>query len=137
MCFERSSTEAIPGCDGAGDLGTDYCFERPENYLWIMGDNGKPKANFPLGNCEGDCDKKSDCMEGLECFQRGGLEDVPGCEGLGQNGKDYCYDPTSSYIPSSTVARSYSTSLSSQEGSSDVLRKRRREPTHDILETAV
>jgi len=30
----------------------------------------------------------------LLCFQRSGLDVVPGCEGSGVSGKDYCYDPT-------------------------------------------
>lgn len=93
VCFQRLNHEAIPGCKGVGDSGTDYCFERPENYLWKTGDNGSPAESFPLGKCDGDCDRDSDCAEGLLCFQRWGTEEVPGCEGLGENGKDYCYDP--------------------------------------------
>jgi hypothetical protein len=27
----------------------------------IVGDNGVPSSAFPLGECEGDCDKDSDC----------------------------------------------------------------------------
>ena len=29
---------------------------------------------------------------GLYCYQRGGLGAVPGCQGNGESGKDYCYD---------------------------------------------
>ena len=98
MCFERLGTEEIPGCGGAGSLGRDYCFERPENYLWKMGDNGLPQKNFPLGNCEGDCDKDADCAGGLLCFERNGLEEVLGCEGSGLDGKDYCFERPENYL---------------------------------------
>ena len=42
------------------------------------------------GLCEGDCDSDLDCDSGLVCFQRIGLEDVPGCEGEGIPEFDYC-----------------------------------------------
>ena len=43
--------------------------------------------------CEGDCDRDADCAPGLKCFQRGGLEPVPGCSGTGISGWDYCVRP--------------------------------------------
>ena len=98
MCFERSENEAIPGCEEVGNAGTNYCFARPENYLWIMGDDGTPEEVYPLGICEGNCDVDADCAEGLACFQREGSEEVPGCEGAGQKGMDYCYLPSSLYV---------------------------------------
>lgn len=33
--------------------------------------------------CQGDCDSDADCEDGLICFQRRGLEEVPGCLGAG------------------------------------------------------
>ena len=94
MCFQRSGNEEVPGCVGVAGSGTDYCFARPsDNYLYNAGDNGNPSVQYPLGKCQGDCDSNSECAEGLVCFQRGGTEEVPGCEGLGVSGKDYCYDP--------------------------------------------
>ncbi|KAL7460847.1 hypothetical protein ACHAXS_001284 [Conticribra weissflogii] len=62
--------------------------------LDMVGDNGFPEQRYPLGRCEGDCDYHSDCAKGLLCFQRSGVAEVPGCEGFGVSGKDYCYDPT-------------------------------------------
>ena len=59
--------------------------------LKIVGDNGSPASAFPLGVCEGDCDKDSQCQPGLYCMQRGANEAVPGCSGSGESGKDYCY----------------------------------------------
>ena len=56
LCFERAGTEAVPGCEGTGEPGVDYCFSRPsENFLWVMGNNGIPAEAFPLGLCSGDC----------------------------------------------------------------------------------
>ncbi|KAL7437270.1 hypothetical protein ACHAXM_005573 [Skeletonema potamos] len=57
--------------------------------------------------CEGDCDMDSHCMDGLKCFSRddGSVNAVPGCNGLGTPGMDYCFNPNSPSIqpiPSST-----------------------------------
>ena len=55
-------------------------------------------TNFPLGLCEGDCDKDDDCQDGLVCFQRDEFEDVPGCIGGRENDSrtDYCVPKSSS-----------------------------------------
>ena len=58
-----------------------------------MGNNGVPASAFPLNVCEGDCDNDSNCAAGLTCLQRVGSEAVPGCDGPGEDGKDYCYNP--------------------------------------------
>jgi len=58
-----------------------------------VGDEGFPPEVYPLGNCEGECDSDSDCQGTLKCFQRSGLQPVPGCIGLGVPGRDHCYDP--------------------------------------------
>ena len=55
--------------------------------------------------CQGDCDRDSDCFGYLRCFQRSGFTSVPGCDGTGISGNDYCYDaepPTSSPTPNPT-----------------------------------
>ena len=62
--------------------------------LDYVGDNGDPSSAFPLGFCEGDCDRDSQCQPGLKCFQRTGTQAVPGCSGEGLSGKDYCYSVT-------------------------------------------
>jgi len=48
-----------------------------------------------LSECQGDCDKDSECQPGLYCFKRDGLEPVPGCFDTGKSGIDYCYNPLS------------------------------------------
>ena len=50
-------------------------------------------SDHRCGLCEGDCDKDSHCQGSLECYQRDGTEDVPGCYGSGKSGWDHCYDP--------------------------------------------
>ncbi len=39
----------------------------------------------------------NDCASGLFCFERNGLEAIPGCIGSGQNQFDYCYNPGSGF----------------------------------------
>eukprot|EP00964_Phaeocystis_antarctica_P105307 scaffold70354_cov72-Phaeocystis_antarctica.AAC.2 len=41
----------------------------------------------------GDCDYDADCKSGMSCFQRDGVEMVPGCSGDGVGGYDYCVLP--------------------------------------------
>jgi hypothetical protein len=106
-CMQRDRNEAVPGCEGEGKRGTDYCYivntptEAEETItaeagetttvLTKVGDNGEPSNVFPLQVCEGDCDSDNECDKGLKCMQRSGTEAVPGCEGEGERGKDYCY----------------------------------------------
>eukprot|EP00581_Thalassiosira_minuscula_P030378 CAMPEP_0183780492 /NCGR_PEP_ID=MMETSP0739-20130205/56458_1 /TAXON_ID=385413 /ORGANISM="Thalassiosira miniscula, Strain CCMP1093" /LENGTH=481 /DNA_ID=CAMNT_0026023463 /DNA_START=172 /DNA_END=1617 /DNA_ORIENTATION=- len=81
VCFNRSGNEQVPGCKGAASEATDYCTHRPSpNYLSVK----------TLGLCEGDCDKDFDCAPGLFCFKRNGFTEVPGCNGKGTRGVDYC-----------------------------------------------
>ncbi|CAJ1949506.1 unnamed protein product [Cylindrotheca closterium] len=49
-------------------------------------------VDFPLQNCEGDCDTDFDCDRGLLCMQRDGGESVPGCSGGEEDDSltDYC-----------------------------------------------
>jgi len=47
----------------------------------------------PCEMCEGLCDSDDQCEEGLLCFLRRGYEFIPGCEGPGNRGISYCYDP--------------------------------------------
>jgi hypothetical protein len=98
-CFDRTGTEPVPGCSGLGTNAKDYCYKpNGSNNLAYVGDEALPIRSFPLLLCEGDCDSDSDCAAGLVCFQRSGTENVPGCLGAGQSGKDYCYS-ASSIVP--------------------------------------
>ena len=47
-----------------------------------------------LDRCEGNCNTDDDCLGDLKCFVRNHFEPVPGCSGLGEKGRDYCYDTT-------------------------------------------
>ena len=66
----------------------DYCVDRLSypNWLYYIDETG------PYGMCEGDCDTDDDCTKsaGLYCFDRVGFDSVPGCEGDGRTGSDYC-----------------------------------------------
>ena len=63
----------------------------PDPELVYAADNGDNAfGDFPLQECQGDCDKNRDCASGLICFLRDGLQAVPRCSGDGLSGKDYC-----------------------------------------------
>jgi len=64
---------------------------------WIAVDPDKSK--LPLALCEGDCDNDKECADGLKCFQRDGYTTPPGCEGLGKEAYDYCYNPEALGLP--------------------------------------
>lgn len=59
----------------------------------------------PLGCCEGDCDKDSDCASGMKCFQRNGNARARplGCTGTMKSNWDYCYIPPSDTPPPTPV----------------------------------
>lgn len=116
FCLQRANFEVVPGCAGGDfDQSTDYCFQRPVNYLWRTGNNGSPVSAYPMNACDGDCDRDADCAGDLECFERDGSESVPGCDGGGGTiGEDYCYDPNPgpttlepTHSPTTQVSRSF------------------------------
>lgn len=43
--------------------------------------------------CEGDCDRDSQCKGNLVCFQKDGYLPVPGCSGHDGSNTDWCVDP--------------------------------------------
>ena len=53
---------------------------------------GECTSSSRCGLCEGDCDDHDDCTGDLLCFERSGIQAVPGCTGTGVSAKDYCYD---------------------------------------------
>ena len=79
--------EAVPGCGGTGVSGVDYCYVPEVGDLTLMGNDGFPSENFPLKECQGDCDFDEDCGFGLNCYQRDDESPVPGCNGGGNWGK--------------------------------------------------
>jgi len=92
VCFQRSGFTAVPGCSGQGTEGWDYCVTP---FLDSSpGVNPTPAGVGTLGLCEGDCDRDSDCASGLVCHQRSGFTAVPGCDGEGTEGWDYCVQPS-------------------------------------------
>ena len=63
-------------------------------------------GSSPCNTCQGDCVNDADCMGEFLCFKRSANETVPGCFGPGSEGKNYCYDPTSSAVVVSGVPTS-------------------------------
>eukprot|EP00980_Cylindrotheca_fusiformis_P021309 scaffold8211_cov117-Cylindrotheca_fusiformis.AAC.5 len=88
-CFQRTGGMDVPGCSGGRQdtSSTDYCIAVADTDPRL-----EESTDFPLGLCEGDCDKNSDCQDGLICFQRDELEDVPGCIGGSRDNSrtDFC-----------------------------------------------
>jgi len=56
--------------------------------------NNKGGTAYRLNECEGDCDRDSDCLNGGICFQRSRNEKIPGCANNGSPANyDFCYKP--------------------------------------------
>ena len=96
LCLKRMGYSPVPGCQGAGRPNQSYCYDPfseglTEADLLVDEDqNCKGKCK----KCEGDCDDDDDCDKNLFCFRRSSFELVPGCAGLGIEGRDYCFDPS-------------------------------------------
>lgn len=118
-CQNRNGFEDVPGCDGPGGKGWDYCYNYTA-YDPPLVDKGNSPALFELEDCQGgkvkektpcvlllslylivcllDCDHDHDCAFGLVCSQRESGESVSGeCYGdaskVGDGGVDFCIQP--------------------------------------------
>ena len=76
-----------------GWVGNKWLPRVTEPWLRWRGWNPYRNRRNTLRECEGDCDRNSQCKGRLRCFQRNGYRKVPGCKGRGKKGADYCYDP--------------------------------------------
>jgi len=92
VCLRRTNDEAVPGCSGSPIRALDYCYRPPPGRL-VIKTSGSSDESIRLGACEGHCENDGDCYMGLKCMDRTSFEYVPGCEGLGALGINYCYDP--------------------------------------------
>merc|ERR1711981_180116 len=99
-CFQRNGRTAVPGCKagGKGDVSNyDYCIQRsavPPGSTTMVNLGGSSDKLGKLNQCQGDCDKDSNCAAGLKCFQRNGKGPIPGCKAGGKGdvrGYDYCF----------------------------------------------
>lgn len=112
VCFQRYANEEIPGCigDELYMYGADFCYDpsdgngsSPVSAPVQPPDDSYPGSNMlvevgdvsqGLGRCEGDCGSDDDCIGTMVCYKRDGtLTLVPGCFGIGGEGKDFCIDP--------------------------------------------
>eukprot|EP00534_Pseudo-nitzschia_fraudulenta_P011578 CAMPEP_0201205640 /NCGR_PEP_ID=MMETSP0851-20130426/171277_1 /ASSEMBLY_ACC=CAM_ASM_000631 /TAXON_ID=183588 /ORGANISM="Pseudo-nitzschia fraudulenta, Strain WWA7" /LENGTH=270 /DNA_ID=CAMNT_0047493905 /DNA_START=94 /DNA_END=907 /DNA_ORIENTATION=+ len=102
ICFHRQGSEPVPGCKGGEKdfSSSDYCVDpkfivsddkKKLPHLKWLGKDPRDEE-FPLQECEGDCDKDSDCAAGLICLQRRTKNSgsVPGCTGRDDGLTDYC-----------------------------------------------
>lgn len=131
ICLQRRDDEAVPGCEGDGVSGANYCVKSlnekapSPTQKPTPKPTGKPTPNptprsptgsnkladigkdpgYPLGMCEGDCDSDQHCAGGLKCFMRDEYEPVPGCWGRGYKGRDYCTDPSLPILTEKPTAR--------------------------------
>mmetsp|Transcript_4422 Transcript_4422/g.10022 ORF Transcript_4422/g.10022 Transcript_4422/m.10022 type:complete len:164 (-) Transcript_4422:209-700(-) len=98
VCYQRGGSEPVPGCEGTGTSGTDYCLEPPV----LHGDSYDYCSSSQVcGRCAGDCDSHRECAGDLVCFSRSGTEPVPGCSGKGISGYGYCIVVSTSSISGS------------------------------------
>jgi len=105
--------------------------------------NGNPSSVYPLEECKGDCDRDSDCQDGLVCMQRVGNEVIPGCQGNARSGIDFCIrlpsnQPTLSLItwsPTGSIDTSITWSPTTQPTTVDVDDKDDREATDQVLKS--
>jgi hypothetical protein len=108
-CFQRNGLQRVPGCSNRGNSkktkSVDFCYDATagnnmgmkHHNLVVKGWSGC-KTTAPCAMCEGDCDNDKECTAPLKCFQRNGLQKVPGCSNRGNSKKtrsvDFCYDAT-------------------------------------------
>jgi hypothetical protein len=74
-CPSWCSNSGSKTCRARGCAFCGRCRRRQERKLSLvtarfMGDAGKPATAFPLGLCQSDCDRNSECGPGLICKQR-------------------------------------------------------------------
>ena len=93
ICFQRGKFMSVPGCDGTGKKGWDYCIKKGQlqNNIQDFGQN--PDSEYtPLPRCGGDCDSDNDCEGNFRCRKRNKFQHIPGCKGDSIKGHDYCVD---------------------------------------------
>jgi hypothetical protein len=105
-------TSSCPCNEGEGDCDRDsqcapglVCEERGKVDVCVKsaGSGGVASCNLPVvnrgnggtgyGECQGDCDRDSDCQSGLVCVQLNTGDSVPGCNGRSSDNFDYCVKP--------------------------------------------
>ena len=103
-CFQRRGNEKVPGCEGSASRGYDYCIPK-ERFIKNVSVRGR--NNPKLGMCEGDCDRDTDCQDGLKCYQRSGSGSVPGCAGNPKRDWDYCVPKVNSGSSYKDIGKQY------------------------------
>ncbi|GAX29568.1 hypothetical protein FisN_24Lh020 [Fistulifera solaris] len=114
-CFKRDAGDDAPGCTLSDRLlasRVDFCVAgNPPDVTFPTpvaapiqvpptSSNGTTRASYVgndnvsnLGLCQGDCDRDSDCAQGLKCHQRNRGQEAPGCtlnRSLMNSDNDFC-----------------------------------------------
>jgi predicted DNA-binding transcriptional regulator len=112
-CFQRNGNQRVPGCSNRGNSkktkSVDFCYDATagnnmgmkHHNLVNKGISGCTRTKR-CGLCQGDCDSDLDCAPSLKCFQRNGLQPVPGCNMVkrgNRRGFDFCFFPGHGYNP--------------------------------------
>ena len=75
MCFQRGTSDRLPGCSPQPSNDHDYCITPTIHDKGLNPGSG-------LQRCQGDCDSDGDCTGDLVCYQRDDTHaHVPGCAG--------------------------------------------------------
>ena len=82
LCAGATAEDCSPLHTVAKDIGVDSC-----------------TSSSPCDVGEGDCDKDSDCKEGLTCFQRSGHSKIPGIDVSGATKNWVSHPPSHSCFP--------------------------------------
>ena len=82
LCADATAEDCSPLHTVAKDIGVDSC-----------------TSSSPCDVGEGDCDKDSDCKEGLTCFQRSGHSKIPGIDVSGATKNWVSHPPSHSCFP--------------------------------------
>jgi len=96
---DKGDDDTVPGCEGKASCKREYCYARPAAnsdgllHLWIVDKKVEGDEKIPLGECEGDCSRDTDCEGALRCRRRaiGDDDPVPGCVGKASGRSNYCY----------------------------------------------
>ena len=66
VCYNGEEGETIPGCEKGAATHVNFCVNKSH----FDGKIRNVLRSEELGACEGSCEKDSDCVDGLVCFQR-------------------------------------------------------------------
>merc|ERR1719229_1874065 len=142
-CWTRDSEDwsLPPGCIGTSDnTGLDYCYD-PNDNKETKNLGGNPSQI--LKECEGDCDKDTDCLGNMICWHRGSWSSnlPPGCKGNAfAPSHDFCYDGSkspSNSLPPDDAESDKSTDIPIERGDGYALIARHKNAADGMFSSSV